>query len=175
LQQRFTGFSAMFNTLIRRFLLQARSRLKKRFNRTLPFGDYVSDRWEKARFLGFGENSSIYDSALVFGDVIVGHDVWVGPFTLLDGSGATLKIGDYCHISAGVQIYTHDTVDLVIQKGEISKAAINIGDHCYIGPNVVISKGVNIGDHVIIGANSFVNQDIPAHSKAWGTPAQPIA
>ena len=79
-------------------------------------GDYVSDRWEKARFLGFGENSSIYDSSLVFGDVQVGKNVWVGPYTVLDGSGGRLSIGDDCHICAGSQIYTHDTVDRVLNS-----------------------------------------------------------
>ena len=51
--------------------------------RTLPFGDYISDRWEKARLLGFGEGSSIYDSAHVFGDVSIGSATWIGPFTIL--------------------------------------------------------------------------------------------
>ena len=37
------------------------------WGRTLPLGDYFVDRWEKARRLGFGEGTSIYDSALVIG------------------------------------------------------------------------------------------------------------
>ncbi len=60
------------------------------FNRTLPFCDYVVDRWEKARLLGFGEGTSIYDSSLVFGDVAVGCNTWIGPFTILDGGGFLL-------------------------------------------------------------------------------------
>jgi acetyltransferase-like isoleucine patch superfamily enzyme len=73
-----------------------------------------------------------------------------------------------------VQIYTHDTVDRVIYSNDISKENVTIGNHCYIGPNVVISKGVVIGDYVVIGANSFVNKDIPNNSKAFGTPAKII-
>ena len=38
---------------------------KKEFNRVLPFGEYFSDRWKKAKFLGFGENSSIYDCVIL--------------------------------------------------------------------------------------------------------------
>ena len=57
----------------------------KHDNRVLPIGDYISDRWEKAKYLGFGENSSIYDSSLVLGTVQVGKDCWIGPFTILDG------------------------------------------------------------------------------------------
>lgn len=164
----------MFEQQIKAFFEAARQQLRKRFKRTLPFGEYVSDRWEKAQFLGFGEGSSIYDSALVFGEVIAGRDVWIGPNTLLDGSGDTLRIGDKCHISAGTQIYTHDTVDLVLNDGDNTHAPVTIGSRVYIGPNVVISKGVSIGDNVVIGANSFVNHDIPANSRAWGTPARVV-
>jgi len=141
----------------------------------VSFGDLVSDRWEKAQALGFGEGTSIYDSALVLGSVIVGQNTWIGPFTLLDGSGG-LSIGDTCSISAGVQIYTHDTVKWAVSGAvaEVERAPVTIGSRCYIGPNTVISKGVSIGDGCVVGANSFVNRDIPPGMKAWGTPARVV-
>ncbi len=161
----------MIKKIIEEFFLK-RERVRKEFDRVLPIGDYFSDRWEKAKYLKFGENSSIYDSSLVLGDVKVGKDCWIGPFTVLDGSGGKLIIGNGCDISAGVHIYTHDTVDKVIYDGIISNDNVSIGNHCYIGPNVVISKGVIIGDYVTIGANSFVNKNIPSNSKAFGLPAR---
>ena len=160
----------IFEKMLRAFFRRRRQSVKKSYNRVLPFGEYVSDRWEKAAFLNFGPNSSIYDSALVYGAVEVGHDVWIGPFTILDGSGGLLRIGDNCHISAGVQIYTHDTVERVRRAGEITTAPVTIGNRCYIGPNCIIAKGVTVGDNVVIGANSFVNKDIPANVKGFGTP-----
>jgi len=158
---------------LRALLSNEMSSVSKEWNRSLPFADYIVDRWQKALDLGFGKGSSIYDSALVIGNVKVGENTWIGPFTVLDGSGG-LEIGDNCSISAGVQIYTHDTVAWAISGGEINpqKKPVRIGDRCYIGPNVVISKGVNIGDGCVIGANSFVNHDVPAGMKAWGCPAQ---
>lgn len=56
-------------------------------NRSLPFADLLFDRWERAKMLGFGEGTSVYDSAYIFGDVKVGKNTWIGPFTILDGSG----------------------------------------------------------------------------------------
>lgn len=145
------------------------------WNRSLPFGDYIVDRWQKARDLGFGEGSSIYDSALVLGDVQVGKNTWIGPFTVLDGSGG-LEIGDNCSISAGVQIYTHDTVKWATSGGleQAERALVRIGHNCYIGPQTIISKGISIGVGCVIGANSLVNQNIPDHSRAWGTPVKII-
>jgi len=83
----------------------------KNFNRILPVGDLLSDRWEKAKLLGFGERGSVYDSVIIIGDVKVGKNTWIGPFVVLDGSGG-LEIGNYCSISAGVQIYTHNSVKI---------------------------------------------------------------
>lgn len=158
---------------LRTLLSMQQKMVKERWNRSLPFGDYVSDRWQKSRDLGFGEGSSIYDSALVLGDVQVGKNTWIGPFTVLDGSGR-LVIGDNCSISAGVQIYTHDTVAWATSGGvdPAVRAPVTIGSSCYIGPNAIISKGITIGDGCVIGANSFVNSDIPSGAKAWGTPAR---
>lgn len=143
--------------------------------RSLPFGDYIVDRWEKAQALGFGSGTSIYDSVVVLGEVRVGSDTWIGPFVVLDGSGG-LTIGSHCSISAGVQIYSHDTVEWALSGGTApyTHAATSIGDNCYIGPCAVIAKGVRIGDRCRIGANSLVLTDIPAGSLAHGTPCRVV-
>lgn len=143
------------------------------FNRVVPFGDYIVDRWEKAKFLGFGKGTSIYDNVLVIGDVKIGENTWVGPNVVLDGSGG-LIIGSNCSISAGVQIYSHDSVKWAVSGGdkqyEYSKTVIE--DNCYIGPNVIIQMGLIIGKGSIIGANSFVNKTVPPNSKAYGSPVK---
>ncbi len=158
---------------LRSFWRDRQRQVNEQWNRTLPFGDYIVDRREKARALGFGEETTIYDSALVIGKVAVGEHTWIGPYTLLDGSGG-LTIGSYCSISAGVQIYTHDTVRWAVSGGraEAERAPTHVGSRCYIGPNTIIAKGVSIGDGCVIGANSLVLQDIPAGSKAFGSPCR---
>jgi len=145
------------------------------YRRTLPFGDYIVDRWEKARRLGFGDGTSIYDSVLVLGDVRVGSGTWIGPFVVLDGSGG-LTIGSHCSISAGVQIYSHDTVKWALSGGTApyEYSPTSIGDNCYIGPSAVVVKGVRIGNRCRIGAHSFVTADIPDGSAAHGAPCRVV-
>jgi len=158
---------------LKAFWQQRRSDVDAKFKRTLPFADYIVDRWEKANILGFGEGASIYDSVLVIGDVKVGAKTWIGPFVILDGSGG-LEIGTYCSISAGVHLYSHDTVKWAVTGGiaEYEYAPTRIGNNCYIGPHTVVAKGVTIGDGCIIGANSVVLSSIPANSKAAGSPCR---
>lgn len=160
---------------LKRLFVFLRDNKKIKYDRVLPINDLISNRWEKARYLKFGEGSSIYDLSYVFGDVRVGRNTWIDPFTILDGSGG-LEIGDNCSISAGVQIYTHDTVKWAVSGGKekYEYASSKIGNNCYIGPHTVISKGVIIGDNCIIGANSFVNKSFPAGSKVAGNPAKLI-
>ncbi len=148
---------------------------RDKYNRSLPFNELLFDRWERAQALGFGAGSSIYDSSLVFGKVLVGANTWIGPNTILDGSGE-LTIGDNCSISANVQLYTHDSVEWAVSGGvaPYKYQETTIGNNCYIGPNTVIAKGVVLGDGCIVGANSFVNKSFDAGSKIGGNPAKLI-
>jgi len=111
----------------------------------------------------------------VIGDVKVGMNVWIGPFTIIDGSGK-IVIGDYCTISAGVHIYTHDNVKQTLTSGviEIERTPVSIGNNVYIGPNAIITKGISIGNTCVIGANAFVNRDVPAHSIIMGQPGKVV-
>lgn len=161
--------------VLRGFWRSRRDEVNEHWDRTLPFADYIVDRWEKARLLGFGEGASIYDSALVIGNVSVGDHTWIGPGVILDGSGG-LSIGAYCSIAAGAQIYTHDTVQWSISGGKdpIERVPTRIGDRCYIGPNVIVTKGITIGDGCVVGASSLVLSDLPPGSKAVGAPARVV-
>ena len=158
-----------------RLLGELRERTRERWDRDLPLGELLDDRWERARRLGFGDGASIYGSAYVYGQVTVGAGTWIGPLVLLDGTGG-LSIGDGCDISAGVQIYTHDTVQRVLSGSAagIDHAPVSIGSSSHIGAQTVIAKGVSVGHHSVIGACSFVNRDIPPYTVAVGVPCRPI-
>lgn len=159
----------------REIYTRLRAEMQTRWQRDLPLEELLFDRWERAKSLGFGQGTSIYHNSYVYGNVEVGEHTWIGPFTLLEGSGG-LKIGSHCSISAGTQIYTHDSVHWALSGGQApyKQAPVTIGDCCYIGSQTVIAKGVTIGDHVVVGASSFVNKDIPSFSVAAGVPCRVI-
>jgi acetyltransferase-like isoleucine patch superfamily enzyme len=160
---------------IKQIFFSRRQEIKDKYKRVLPLNEVFTDRWEKAKFLGFGQRTSVYDSVVVIGNVEVGENTWIGPFCLLDGSGG-LKIGSNCSISTGVQIYSHDTVQWAVSGGvaPYEYGTTVIEDNCYIGPNTIIAKGVTIAKGTIVGANSFVNRSFEAGVKIAGSPAKLI-
>jgi acetyltransferase-like isoleucine patch superfamily enzyme len=148
---------------------------RRRWVRGLPLDEELFDRWERARELGFGAETSVYQHAYVYWEVAVGDHTWIGPMTVLDGSGG-LVIGSWCSISAGVQIYTHSTVRWAVSGGSAAHeyAQTTIGDRTFIGPASVVAKGVTIGDGCVVGAHAFVNRDLPRGSLAFGLPARVV-
>lgn len=140
-----------------------------------PLADLFVDRWERAEMLGFGKGTNIYDNSLVIGDVRIGKECWIGPNTILDGSGG-LFIGDYCTISAGVQIYTHDNVKQTLSSKRlpIERMPTTIGQNVYIAPNAIITKGVEIADYCVIATGALVNKSCPRNSILMGQPAKVV-
>lgn len=160
--------------IIRQFLNVLARRKKDQFNRRVSIGDLLTERADNAAMYGFGEGTTMYDNVLVLGDVRVGRHTWIGPGCILDGSGGGLEIGDWCSISAGVQIYTHHTVKRSVSLGAepVDYASTRIGNGVYLGPNTIVQMGVAIGDQAVVGANSLVNRNIPPRTKVFGSPAR---
>jgi acetyltransferase-like isoleucine patch superfamily enzyme len=95
---------------------------------------------------------------------------------MLDGSGGGISIGTTCSISAGVHIYTHDTVLWALSGGRLLSrtGAVTVGNRVYLGSQSVIARGVSIGDMVVVAANSFVRDNVPPRTIVGGVPAVPI-
>lgn len=113
--------------------------------------------------------------------ITLGDDIWVGYWTLLDGSGG-LTIGSKVSISSGVHIYTHDSsffrkddLQKDIENGtHIQRMPVKIGSNVQIGANSVVLMGTEVGDNVIIGAGSVVKGKIPSNCIAVGNPCKVI-
>lgn len=160
--------------LLRRLHVETDEELRAKYQRSLSFQDGLFNRWDRAERLGFGEGTQVYNSAQVLGDVAIGSHTFVGAFCILDGGYAPVRIGDYVSVSAGVHIYSHDTVMWSLSGGAADKriGPVTISDRCYLGSQSVIACGVTIGEQSVVASNSFVNRDVPARTVVGGTPAR---
>ena len=115
--------------------------------------------------------------AWIIGEPEIGEQVWIGAFTVIDGSGG-LTVGSGSHISSGVQIYTHSSVSKCLSAGElpIVRNPTVIGKNVHIGANAVVLMGAAIGDGSIIGAGAVVleNFKAPPGSVIVGVPGRII-
>ena len=89
-----------------------------------------------------------------------------------------LEIGNYCKITKGTIILTHDYSRSILRYayhdivGEAGKTII--GDNVFIGMNSIILMGARIGNNVIVGAGSVVSGNIPDNVVVAGNPAKVI-
>jgi chloramphenicol O-acetyltransferase type B len=106
------------------------------------------------------------------------------------GEGAVLRVGSYCSIADGVQIYLggeHRT-DWVstfpfsrfseaarqIPGHPATKGDVTIGHDVWIGAEAVILSGISIGSGAVIGARAVVTRDVPPYAVAAGNPARVV-
>ena len=94
----------------------------------------------------------------------IGEYVDIGAFTYINAKHGVIlernvQIGSHC------SIYSISTID--DKKGKVI-----IKENARIGSHSTIMPGVIIGKNSIIGAHSFVNDNIPDNSTAYGVPAK---
>ena len=123
--------------------------------------------------LASAKNRTSMILSVLLGNVSVGANCWIGPFTYIDGTG-DLTIGDYVTVGVGTMIASHSTVLRDLSGGKIPmvKKPVQIGSYVFIGPHCLIEMGVSIGNHCVILAQSVIRHRIPAHSIVSGNPAK---
>lgn len=86
--------------------------------------------------------------------------------------GKNVMTADKVYISDNLHGYEDVNTPICFQP-VFSKGEVSIGDETWIGENVSII-GVNIGRHCVIGSNSVVTKDVPDFSVVAGAPAKLI-
>ena len=105
-----------------------------------------------------GNNSGIGVDSRLYGKVIIGKDVMMGP---------------QCYIYT----YNHNISRLDIpmaQQGIDKEYPVIIGDDVWIGSRVTILPGVHIGNGAVIGASSVVTKNVPDYAIVAGNPSKII-
>lgn len=86
--------------------------------------------------------------------------------------GKRVSIAQNVFISDNIHGYEDITLPIFDQP-LVFKGKVHIGDHSWIGHNACII-GAQIGKHCVIGANSVVTKDIPDYCVAAGVPARVV-
>lgn len=105
-----------------------------------------------------GDRSRLGENLKAESDLILGHDVLIGPDVVMMSSG-----------------HAFHRLDIPInQQGAPPRRPIVIGNDVWIGTRVIILPGIQVGDHAIIGAGSVVTKNVPPLAIVAGNPAKVI-
>lgn len=124
--------------------------------------------------LRMGERSYIGAHAYVTGEVSVGADSTINPFTVVRGK---VSLGDGVRIGAHASLlaFNHGTgPDQPIFRQAHTSRGITVGDDVWIGSNALILDGVTIGPHSIVGAGAVVTKNVAPWSVVAGNPAKKL-
>jgi phenylacetic acid degradation protein len=121
----------------------------------------------------------VHPQAAVTGDVIIGKNVYVGPFAAIRGDWGQIIIEDGCNVQESCTIHLFPGATVRLRQGtHLGHGSIvhgaTIGRNCLIGMQSVIMDNVVIEDECIVGALSFVKEGtvVPARSLLVGNPAK---
>lgn len=124
-------------------------------------------------------SSFVHPQAAVTGDVIIGKNVYVGPFAAIRGDWGRIIIEDGCNVQESCTIHLFPGATVRLHAGtHLGHGAIvhgaTIGRNCLIGMHSVIMDNVVMEDECIVGALSFVKAEthVPARSLLVGNPAR---
>lgn len=139
----------------------------------------VANSWGKAK-ITLGDNVILH-SGIVFagdGEITIGNHTSIGANTWI-----------YCSKEAGVSIGSYTTIgpfsflidsdhglkkDVLIEKQPKTFGKIFIGDDCWLGTHVVVTKNTYLSDHCAAGALTLLNKKYEENSIIGGVPGKVI-
>lgn len=111
------------------------------------------------------------DLALVLGDVEIGPDSSIWPFSVVRGDVNSIRIGARSNLQDNCVVHvSHDSYyspggyatvigDEVTVGHQVILHGCQVGNRCLIGMGSVVMDGVTIEPETILGAGSIVTQD----------------
>ena len=124
-----------------------------------------------SKFLQIPSNN-FHPTVWINGDPIIGSNVYIGGFSIINSKNAKVIIQDNCDIASFVSINSADSHKKCLTlTSNISRSDIFIGNNVFIGSHSVIKGGAVIGNYSVIAAGTVVDGvEIPAYSLVSGNP-----
>ena len=109
---------------------------------------------------------------------LIGNNTTIREFdSVLVGKKKSISIGNDCMLGSNIKIWNgelHPIYSLTSKKRLNNAKSIEIGDHVWIGSDVVILKGSNISEGSVVGVRSLVKGKVEKNVVVAGSPARKI-
>ena len=131
-----------------------------------------------------GKKCAICHGAIVQGNVTMGENCSVQPYSVIVGYGSPterlgeIRMGNNVRIAAHVMLVGANHIfadrDKPIRNQGLERKSIVIEDDVWIAGRVNIMCGVTIGKGSVVAAGAVVTKDVPPYSVVGGVPAKII-
>lgn len=142
----------------------------------IGFGSFIgNDVYIDVEHLTIGDYFTVHHGSVLHGEKIeIGHNTWVGHYSILDGLGGLLRLGNNIGVGAHSQLWTHMKFGDVLDGCQWNtKGKLLIGDDAWIVGHGIVSP-IEMGSRAMLLAGSVATSDIPAGRTFAGTPAKDI-
>lgn len=126
-------------------------------------------------------NAFVHDMAVVIGDVVVGEETNIWPFTVIRGDIERITVGKRVSIQDGSILHTDPGFPTVVEDGStVAHGCIlhgcRVGRSTLVGMGAIVLTGAEIGEECIIGAGALVpeGKKIPSGSVVIGLPGKVV-
>ena len=123
----------------------------------------------------------VHESAVVIGNVTLGHDASVWPTAVLRGDVDAIVIGDETNVQDGAVVHVDPGFPVRVgNRVTIGHRAVihgcTIEDDCLIGIGAIVLNGAVIGTGSMVGAGAVVRENmiVPPGSLVLGVPAKVV-
>lgn len=122
--------------------------------------------------LHLGERSYLAAHTYITGEIRMGRDCTVNPYTVVRGK---VTMGDAVRVGAHTSIigfnHTMSDPDVEVFRQKSTTKGITIGDDVWVGSHVTILDGVRVGSRSVLAAGAVVTKDVPDGAIVGGSPA----
>jgi acetyltransferase-like isoleucine patch superfamily enzyme len=126
------------------------------------------------RIIRVGAGSSILMNATIRGfRITIGKGCVINSGAVLDGRGATLRMGDFVDIAPFARIWTLDH-DPDAPDHAARARPVSIGDYVWVSSGSTVLPGVTLGEGCVVAAGAVVTHDVLPWTIVAGVPARPI-
>jgi galactoside O-acetyltransferase len=131
----------------------------------IKLGDHIEiDNTATFNDVVIHDNVKIAKFCSVFGSkdipVVIGKDSYIGKYSIINGFGATMQIGERVSIAQKVNVMTESGPNrspLLQKLYPVERGPVKIGNDCWIVTDVIIMPNVELGDFCVVAADRYTN------------------
>ena len=120
------------------------------------------------------ESAFVSEMSYLIGDITVGKNASLWPFTCLRGDGGTTVVGNETNVQEFTMLHGAKLGNEVTVGHNVVVDYATIEDHSLVGMQSAVLRGATVESNCLVAAGSIVlpEQTIPEGHLAYGVPAQ---